>query len=355
MSTALAKTDQHDARHPMLRQLDLFSSSGKDDGDGLDVSFLSRSLCISGLPLRHLTERGKPGSEATEFNRSDERFSLTIRTNPVILPGHRRITIGLPFGARARLLILWMTTEARKPGRSPGDRWLEIGRIESWMQQIGAVSHHENVQIVKDQLVRLSFCHFSIALSKEGLEFFSHDMLTDKVVFQQDDLEHYAAGELSKVRFPLGVELSMKAHQRFTSQDVVPISTEVLRKVATSAMSLDLVVYLSYRLPFIDRRESELVTWKKLALQFGNGEPKSRFRQLFDGAITKALDALACANVDVTDEGLVLKHSPIDVRKLFAVAPTGKPVATLKRVRSDTRIVTERDVGSVTSIMSKTA
>ena len=360
MSTLPVTKVPPDTRHPMMRQLDLFSASRveKSDDDGLDVSYLSKSFCMAGLPLRKLTERGNGGEECTEFHRRDDRFSLSINTTSLMLPGNgKRISVGLPFGPRARLLILWMTTSARNQRRDSGDRWLEIGKIDSWMEQLGTVSSHSHVQAVKDQLVRLSFAQFTMVLRKEGLDLFRSDKLIDSTIFQQEDLERYADGDLSRVRFPLGVELSENAFRRFSSDDVVPVSTEALRSVATSAMAIDILVYLHYRLPFIGQGESELVSWRRLAAQFGSNEPKSRFRQLFDGAIIKALEAYkGGANVDITDEGLILRYSPVDVRKLFAVNPTRKGDAPLLRVRRDTRVVTARiDIASVVAIKGKTA
>ena len=353
MSTALTKVQTADGRHPMLRQLDLvMSGQAKSDDESLDASFLSRSFCLSGLPLRKQFERDKttkkaaePPRESTVFIRNDERFSLTIGTNPFGLPGGQQLFVGLPYGARARLLILWMTTQARCPGRASGDRWLEIGRLDSWLEQVGIIPHPESIQSAKDQMIRLAFASFTMLMRKEGLDYFRSDRLTESAVFAEEDLMHYASGNLSKVRFPLGLELSQKAYQRFTGHDVIPVSTEALRKISNNAMAIDILVYLSFRLPLIEKGESELLTWRKLATQFGSGETKSRFRQVFDASIVKALDAYTGANVDITDEGLILKYSPVDVRKLFAVS-SGKPKdgGPLQRVRSRNRVVMLRDV-----------
>ncbi len=367
MSTAIARADQADSRHPMLRQLDLFIGGGEvpttPDDDGLDVSFMSRSLCLSGLPLRKQYERDKktlrsvePQRECNVFSRNDDRFSLTIGTNTVVMPGGEHLCVGLPYGARARLIILWMTTQARSPGRHPGDRWLEIGRIDEWLEQIGIVAHTDHALSAKEQLVRLAFAHFTMVMKREGLEYFTSDRLTESSIFHEEDLRNYADGNLAKVRFPLGLELSPKAYSRFTGYDVIPVSTESLRKIATSAMAIDILLYLHYRLPLIGPGDNELVTWRKLAVQFGNGEPKARFRQLFDTSIQKALDAYTGANVDITEEGLLLRFSPVDARKLFAVAPRKTAGGTLQRVRTSNRIAPTREASGVTAtVTEKTA
>lgn len=348
MSTALATVDN---RHPMLRHLDEIMSSGNPDDECLDVSFMSRSFCLSGLPLRKQFEREKgtrktaePQREINVFSRNDERFSLTIGTQPVVLPGGEHLSVGLPYGAKARLLILWMTTQAR--ANTSGDRWLEIGRIEPWLTEVGVTPHPDAVTMTKEQLVRLTFATFTMILRKEGVDFFRSDRLTEAAVFQEDDLHHYAEGNLARVRFPLGVELSEKAYRRFTSNDVIPVATEALRKISSSAMAIDILLYLSYRLPLIGKGDSELLTWKKLITQFGNGEPRSKFRQVFEASIGKALDAYQGADVDVTEEGLVLRYSdPAVVRKMFAVGAK-KASSPLLRTRARNRIITPSRTGA---------
>ena len=316
MTTAV--TTVATTQHPMLKQLELAlsgTSGGNHDEESLDVSFMSKSFCLSGLPLRRL-------QNMREFHRNDDSFSLSINSPSIMLPGGDAVEIGLPYGARARLLILWMTTLARANGRTPGDRWLEIGKIDEWLEEVGITPHTENAAMAKEQLIRLSFANFTMVMRKEGLDYFRSDRLTESAVFAEEDLLHYAAGNLAKVRFPLGVELSEKAYQRFTGKDAIPIPTQALRKISNNAMALDIFVYLCFKLPSLGKNESVLLSWKALIKQFGNKEAKSKFRQVFDVSIAKALDAYEGARVDVTDEGLILHYAdPAELRKLFVARP----------------------------------
>ncbi len=331
MSNEVARMD---TRHPMLRQLDMALDQPARDDEALDVSFMSRSFCLSGLPLRKQFERDRstrkavePQREVTMFSRNDERFALTIASSPFVRPGGDVVQIGLPYGARARLLVLWMTTQARQPGRASGDRWLEIGRIDDWLEEVGIVPHPDAAAMAKEQMIRLAFTTFTMILKQERMEFFKSDKLITSAVFSDDDLPHYIAGNLAKVRFPLGIELSEIAYKRFTGSDVIPVSTEALRKISNNAMSIDVFLYLSYSLPYIAPGDSKLVTWQMLSRQFGNGETKSRFRQAFEPSIARALDAYRGANVEVTDEGLKLRYSdPIEAKAMFAAVPRAKPL-----------------------------
>lgn len=328
MTRALTVTTKDD-RHPMLKHVEAALAEHRgSDSEGLDISFLSRNFCLCGLPLRKQIERDKktrraiePAKEISVFSRKDERFALSIASVPFDTADIGMIQFGLPYGPRARLLILWMTTTARQTG----NRWLEIGRIDDWLESCGITPHPDSAAMVKDQLIRLAFTIFTMSLKVDGaksMSFFNQDKLIDSAVFSSEDIPHYLEGNLAKVRFPLGIQLSQQAYTKFTGNDVIPISTEALRKISSNAMAIDLFVYFSYRLPLLSPGESELLTWQKLSNQFGNKEPKSRFRQVFDPSIERALNAYQGANVSITDEGLVLRYSdPAESSKMFIAVP----------------------------------
>jgi len=362
MSNALVKADPQ--RHPMLELVD-GAMNRVTDGDGLDISFLSKSFCMSGLPLRRQFERDKntrktiePQREVTSFSRKDERFALSIASLPIELPAHEgrssSFQIGLPYGARARCLVIWMTTQARLTG----SRWLELGKVESWLEEAGISAHVEAAAAAKEQLLRLTYTIFSMALTEEEHKhtYFHRNQLISSTIFPEEDLEHYVAGELTKVRFPLGIELSDEAFRTFTGSNVVPVSTEQLRRISNNPMSIDIFCYLNYRLPLIAPGRTETLGWRMLVKQFGNGESNARFRQVFQASIVKALEAYAGANVEITDAGLELRYSdPAELRKTLVAVSKPKLVgvnAQSTRVRN--RIAPPPGVDRKTSIVKTT-
>ena len=341
MSNALVNIEP--PTHPML---DLFDGAMNRTGNGdeLDVSFLSKSFCMTGLPLRRQFERDKntrktaePLREMTSFSRKDERFALSIASLPVELPARdgrmSSFQIGLPYGARARCLIIRMTTMARLTN----SRWLELGKVESWLEEAGMSTHVEAAAGAKEQLLRLTYTVFSIALTEKQHRhtYFHRNQLISSSIFPEEDLEHYVNGELTKVRFPLGIELSDEAFKTFTSSNVVPVSTEQLRKISNNPMSIDIYCYLNHRLPLITPGKTETLEWRMLAKQFGNSESSARFRQVFQTSIAKALDVYSGANVEITDSGLVLRYSdPAELRKSFVAVSKPKALTGSARVRN---------------------
>src|SRR4051794_41088666 len=72
-----------------------------------DVRFLHEMFCIAGLPHRN------PKTSDGIFRKSGDKFGLTIAPADLTLPGGNTCKIGVPFGAKARLLVVWASSEAK--------------------------------------------------------------------------------------------------------------------------------------------------------------------------------------------------------------------------------------------------
>jgi hypothetical protein len=286
----------------------------------LDVSFLLNGFCIAGLPLR------RPRDNTLVWKRQDERFALTVQSPEIALPGGTSFVAGLPFGPKARLLAMWLATEAKDPSRRYDDRWIEIGKITDWLRAVGISPEwgpRGSVVATKDQFLRLAFAHFSIVFKREdGFQPFKHETLIEAGIFRDNDLEKASAGKIGDLKWPSGFLLSQTAFERFRNQSV-PIPTTRLRQVAHNAMAIDILTLLCYRLPLIEANSTEVITWRQLTAQFGNrGEPVYQFKDTFTDSIKLALRAYPEANVELVDAGLQLRHSdPAALRRAFLVLP----------------------------------
>ncbi len=153
----------------------------------LDVSFLLNGFCIAGLPLR------RPRDNTLVWKRQDERFALTVQSPEIALPGGTSFVAGLPFGPKARLLAMWLATEAKDGNRRSDDRWIEIGKITDWLRAVGISPEwgpRGSVVATKDQFIRLAFAHFSMVFRREdGFQPFKHETLIEAGVFRDNDLE----------------------------------------------------------------------------------------------------------------------------------------------------------------------
>ena len=298
----------------------------------LDVSFLLNGFCIAGLPLR------RPRDNTLVWKRQDERFALTVQSPEIALPGGTSFVAGLPFGPKARLLAMWLATEAKDPNRRYDDRWIEIGKITDWLHAVGISPEwgpRGSVVATKDQFLRLAFAHFSMVFRLEdGFQPFKHETLIEAGVFRDNDLEKVSAGHIGELKWPSGFLLSQTAFERFRNQSI-PIPTTRLRQVAHNAMAIDILTLLCYRLPLIEANSTEIITWRQLTAQFGNrGEPVYQFKDTFTDSIKLALNAYPEARVELMEAGLLLRHSdPAALRRAFFVLPGGLTTAPTPKRR----------------------
>ncbi|MCW2241855.1 replication initiation protein [Azospirillum canadense] len=319
----------------MLEQLELdLTAVQPHGGERIDASFLHRSFCAAGLPV------SRP-KDPIRFDRYDDAFSLNILSPERTLPGGKSAAFGVPWGPRARVLILWMSTQARDPKRGAGDRWLEIPSINSWIPSLGIPHSHAAEKSLKEQLVKLAFSQFSMFLKNEDVVLLHDTKLIESVAFTDSDIEAFLAGQIGKVRWPLALRLSEQAFSTFRSPKAIPIPTHRLATISDSALAIDAFMYLCYRLPELAEQgtdASEMVGWRRLVAQFGkHGQAPSKFRELFLPALKDALGAYpeAAAGVEVTDEGLLLRgvELPALARSFIAVPPLPTP-AKRRKVRN---------------------
>lgn len=301
-----------------------------DQGEQIGVSFLHKSFCVAGLPLR------KPKNSKALWKRYDDRFALTVHPHSMVLPGGKEIDVGVPYGPKSRLLAIWLATEVHNPQRHDGDCWIEIGdRPNQWLETIGVrpkTGESGNTNIAKDQLVRLTFSQFTMVLKNQDDQYlFKRDHLIDSSIFEVDQVDLYAKGKIGAMNWPVGVQLTRTAYDRFKHHSI-PIPSARLRKVAQSPMAIDIFVYLCYTLPHIQAGETEIIRWRDLIAQFGSNEAPSKFVETFSASIRSALAAYEEANVELTDEGLRMQYSdPAVLRRAFTVVPGDKRIALSKQ------------------------
>jgi hypothetical protein len=300
-----------------------------------NLAFMHRSLCIAGMPHRRGIDR--ISGRVSEFDRRGSNFGLQLVTPHFHLPSEDEegvwIPVGVPYGAKARLLVLWMVSQAHL-NLSEQNRVIEIGHIKEWLTGLGISTSGGSINETKDQFIRLCHTMFSMTVrsSHRGTDevLFTRQLLIRRGILGAEDMQHYGAGQLDKVRWPASFELTLDAYVLF-QKDSIPVPAHRLREIAHSATAIDLFLYLCYRLPLIRPGEHETVTWRQLSQQFGSlgsaDRPKaqspSRHRELFASSLDPVLRAYPEAHIEATNDGLVLHHSdPAVLRRAYIAGAT---------------------------------
>ena len=270
------------------------------------VGYLFSGWTQAALPHKRLAD-----DQVWEI-RSD-RVTLLVepgrRPNPV--QGLPSISVGVPYGSRARLIMLYLQTEALK-SRS---REIELGKsLRAWFARMGIPPGGKSIRDVREQAERISRCRLSFHLAASGGApgGLVNQNIVDTAMFM--DAEDPAQGGL----FLETAKLSESFFEQLKKHPV-PIEEAAIRAISNNSMSLDIYCWLSYRLHALSGPRP--VTWSALKAQFGAGYGSvAQFKWKFQPNLQLALAVYREAKVEVDDRGVVLHRSkpPVATRVLSA-------------------------------------
>ena len=217
-------------------------------------------------------------------------------------------TIGVPYGSIARMILLFLQTEAVRTGNPE----VELGAsMKVWLRRMGLSVGGETYKIVTEQARRISACRLTFLTERAGAE------LRQNGAFVRDAISLSGVADEAqptlwqdRVRLDEGFWKSLREHP-------VPVREEAIRAIQTRSMAIDVYVWLSYRLHVLAKPTT--VSWTSVHGQFGAGFRLVRqLKPTFTEALKLALAVYPEARVDVDHEGLLLHPSPPAVPKAEA-------------------------------------
>ena len=217
--------------------------------------------------------------------------------------------VGLPYGAIARVILLYLQTEAVRT-RS---REIELGRsMYQWLKSLGINDGGKNYRLVREQSRRLSLCRLTFYRVTDAATFVTNgSFVRDAIIMTRDDPQLHFWQEA--IRLDEGFYKSLVEHP-------LPLREAAIREIAHRSMAIDIYVWLAYRLHQISKPTP--ITWKALHDQFGTGFQQIRqFRAKFKEPLALALAAYPEARVEVDDIGVLLYPSapPVPERAIVGV------------------------------------
>lgn len=230
-----------------------------------------------------------------------------VQTEHVLLlvePGRRPIRdgvpvpIGVPYGSRARLIMLYLMTQALRTG----SRDVELGRsMHEWMLRMGIPIGGPNAKGVRDQAERLSRCRLSFQVSNGGKTGLLNQNLVDGALFLDEGGPGKDQSYLDRVRLSETFWDQLRRHP-------IPLDEAAIRALQGHSMALDLYCWLAYRLHVL--QSPRAVSWAALKGQFGTGFSRmDHFRPTFLENLQLAMAVYPDAQVDVGDKGVSLLPS----------------------------------------------
>jgi replication initiator protein len=206
--------------------------------------------------------------------------------------------IGVPYGSVARLILLFLQTEALRTN----SREVELGgSLRQWLSKIGASIGGSNARAVRDQAERISRCRLTFHIHGSGKVGLVNQSIVDRALFIEDSNTRQGKLSLETAKLSEGFFDQLKKHP-------VPLEEAAIRAISNNPAALDAYLWLAYRLHVLT--SDKLITWKALKSQFGGGYKELfHFKPRFTQALALATAVYPAAKIDVIEQGVILKPS----------------------------------------------
>jgi hypothetical protein len=266
-----------------------------------EVGFLYSGWAQSALPHKRLPDN-------SSWQVHTDHVSLVVQ--PGVRPSLTgdAVPVGVPYGSRARLIIIYLQSEALKTQ----SREVELGKtLHAWLRRLEIPIGGKSMAAVRDQAERISRCRMSFQIKQGNRTGLVNQSILDTAMFVEDDSTQGSLfiekAKLSEMFFE-----QLKKHP-------VPIEENAIAMIANNSMAIDVYCWLAYRLHSLSA--PKLITWKALHAQFGRGLARlDHFRWYFTQNVHLAMAVYPEANVDMDNRGLTLKPSrPPVAPKVFAL------------------------------------
>lgn len=227
-----------------------YEAMSEDYSDSDNIAWTHSAFCMTGLP------HSRPEANSTPWHRKNGALHLVVEPGTIIIDDEPQY-VGVPYGHKARLIMLYIQTHV------DGSGVVELGRsLSGWMREIGfAVTGGKNgtIRPFREQVLRLSRARISIHWTGDGRRsraIADQTPVNGLQLWGDDPLEEWQeALHLSPDFFR-----HLKAHP-------VPLYTGAIRHLRGSSLGLDLYCWLAYRLRSLQRKT--FIPWEMVGDQLG--------------------------------------------------------------------------------------
>ena len=266
-----------------------------DDTQRIGISYTG--FCLTALPHKKL-------ADDAPWEKRGHRVTLLVEPGRLKHGGKIRL-YGVPYGARARMILLYLQTQAIRTG----SREVALGRsMRDWMERMGLAVGGETARALREQAARISACSLKFFWEDGGAEGFERGAIVRSGLrFHAEDA---AQGSLWEDRVVLDETFfaALRDHP-------VPLLEAAIRQLRDRSMSLDIYVWLAWRLHRLTK--STTISWPALHAQFGTGFKAIRqFKPRFTEALEAALAAYPEARVELSDKAITLNPAQPPIAKL---------------------------------------
>ncbi len=277
-----------------------------------DLSFLHSGFCQTSLP------HSRPDSNHAIWRRTAGRFSLMVMPGVVddlTMPRDRqptadetqRMYVGVPYGPKARLILIHLMTEGVR------SRTVSLGpSLSAFLRSLGlpvSGGPRGSIRAVREQCLRIARCSFTMQWTDRAPNGDERTLITDTRIAKGLELWRAARGD----GWTGTLELAEEFHEHLR-EHAVPLDKRGVAHLAGNSLGLDLYTLFAYRLPKLSRETH--IRWESLQGQIGaDYERRRMLAQRVREVLPDVLTAYPHARVEATGTGLTLRPSAPTVPK----------------------------------------
>jgi hypothetical protein len=215
---------------------------GDEDGG---IGFLYSGWAQAALPHKRLPDE-QPWQVRTD------RVNLVVEPGRKSLPGGGLQWVGVPYGSRARLIMLYLQTEALRTQ----SREIELGKsLRAWLKKMGISPGGKSISDVREQAERITRCRLTFEVQQAGKSALVQQLIVDKALFTDEDEDSGGSGFLERTKLSETFYEQLRRHP-------VPIEEAAIRHINRHSMALDIYCWAAYRLHALPSPTS--VSWRAL-------------------------------------------------------------------------------------------
>lgn len=266
--------------------------------EDVETGFTHPGLCLTVLPYRSL----RPDEEWRRISPA-----MTLSVQPLRdVEGRMR---GVPYGSKARLILLFLQSEAVRTG-SPE---IELGTsMHAWLKKLDISAGGKTYDQVSEQADRIASC--VLTFTYRGPTGDTH--WQDSIVRGSFDPRARRGDRV--------VRLSETFFHALRDRPT-PVNIAAVRLLGDRCAALDIYLWLAYRLHSL--KTQRLVAWQALHAQFGaNTKQIWHFKPRFLRELKAATAVYPEAQVAIDEHGLLLIPSPPPA-PVSLVPPRRRPAA----------------------------
>ena len=264
-----------------------------------EIAFLHSVMAQVGMPRQR--------TEGRVFERSSGNVRLRLEAG-AIFDGEHFIEQPLPYGARPRLVMVHVSSEAVRT-RS---RTVEVGdSMRAFLKMLDIDTNggaRGGYTMMKQQMQALAACRLQLGYAIEGRA----------ITVNTQPMEEFDAwiqmDSHQRVLWPGSLTLSERFYETLLHH-AVPLDHAALHALKHSALALDVYTWLAHRLCRVTK--PTMLTWWNLKDQFGQEySDVKNFKREIRNALGQVKAVYLAANIEEVTGGFMLRYSPSPIRKV---------------------------------------